>query len=284
MPEHSVRLSEAVRGRVPLVQYFHQGGHGGDPPFELMNKWFTRFLHGVRNGVEKGPKAYIVRESAPGSARSARSAPTEYADYPNPDARPVPVFPISGGNGVGELGFRRAPARTAETLTDDVAFGAPDLAKATESPNRLIYALPELKNPVHLSGTPRITIRLASSAPAANLSVYLVQLPWADGAIGTQNLITRGWADPQNAASLTKGGHYQSMRPGQPLKPGEFVTLTFDLQPDDQIIPAGKRIALMIFSSDRDFTLWPTAGTKLTVDLSATRLTLPVVGGSPVLE
>lgn len=284
MPEHSVRVSEAVRGRVPLVQYFHQGGHGGDPPFELMNKWFTRFLHGVENGVEKGPKAFIVRESEPGSPRGARSAPTEYADYPHPDARPVEVFPISGGSGVGELGFRRASARTTETLTDDVAFGAPVLAKAAESPNRLIYALPELKNPVHLSGTPRITIRLASSAPAANLSVYLVQLPWMDGAIGTQNLITRGWADPQNAASLTKGGYYQSMRPGQPLKPGEFVTLTFDLQPDDQIIPAGKRIALMVFSSDRDFTLWPKAGTKLTVDLSATRLTLPVVGGRTALE
>jgi hypothetical protein len=29
----------------------------------------------------------------------------------------------------------------------------------------------------------------------------------------------------------------------------------FDLQPDDQVIEAGQRIGLMIFSSDRDFTL-----------------------------
>jgi X-Pro dipeptidyl-peptidase len=35
----------------------------------------------------------------------------------------------------------------------------------------------------------------------------------------------------------------------------------------------------MIFSSDREFTLWPPAGTELTVDLDATRLFLPVVGG-----
>jgi len=55
--------------------------------------------------------------------------------------------------------------------------------------------------------------------------------------------------------------------------------VTFDLQPDDQIIPAGKRIGLMIFSSDRDFTLWPKAGTELTVDITRTRLALPVVGG-----
>ena len=56
--------------------------------------------------------------------------------------------------------------------------------------------------------------------------------------------------------------------------------MTFDLQPDDQIIPAGKRIGLMIFSSDRDFTLWPKPGTQLTLDLDATELRLPVVGGS----
>jgi X-Pro dipeptidyl-peptidase len=35
----------------------------------------------------------------------------------------------------------------------------------------------------------------------------------------------------------------------------------------------------MIFSSDRDFTLHPTPGTKLTVDVNRTRLALPIVGG-----
>jgi len=52
------------------------------------------------------------------------------------------------------------------------------------------------------------------------------------------------------------------------------------LQPDDQIVPAGRSIGLMIFSSDRDFTLWPQPGTELTVDLDGTTLQLPVVGGA----
>lgn len=34
----------------------------------------------------------------------------------------------------------------------------------------------------------------------------------------------------------------------------------------------------MIFSSDRDFTLWPHPGTELTIDLNETQLILPVVG------
>lgn len=271
VPEHAVRISNALKGKVPLVQYFHQGGHGGEPPFELMNKWFTRYLYGVKNGIEDGPKAYIVREG--------QRTPTAYADYPNPDSRPVEFFLSDGGSTMGVLGDKSLEKQNTETFTDDVAFSAPALAKAESSPNRLIYATPELTKSVHLSGTARVTIRLASSAPAANLSVYLVQLPWTGERVGNQNLITRGWADPQNADSLKKGGDYHSMDHGKPLEPGKFVTLTFDLEPDDQIIPAGKRIGLMILSSDKDFTLWPKAGTQLTVDLDGTHITLPVVGG-----
>jgi X-Pro dipeptidyl-peptidase len=128
-----------------------------------------------------------------------------------------------------------------------------------------------------------LTVRVASNRPAANLSVWMVVLPWTDGPIGPLNLITRGWADPQNHASLRTGGNYDARARGRPLVPGRFYTLTFDLQPDDQIIPAGKRIGLMIFSSDRDFTLWPKPGTELTVDLDDTSLRIPVVGGVPTL-
>ena len=40
----------------------------------------------------------------------------------------------------------------------------------------------------------------------------------------------------------------------------------------------------MIFSSDRDFTLWPKAGTELTIDLDGTMLELPVVGGEAAVK
>ncbi len=300
VPEHSVRISEALKGRVPVMQYFHQGGHGGAPPLELQNKWFSRYLYGVQNGIENGPKAWIVREAPPappaspgapappaGRGRGAMAAPTPYDDYPNPRTANVEMRLMPGGRGIG--GFEPA-GRIAgvkeweETLIDDVQFDAPALASASESPNRLLYATPELTAPVHISGTPRIHIRMASSKPAANLSVYLVQLPWTAGPIGTANLITRGWADPQNHRSLQAGGNYNSMQRGQPLVPGQYVDFVFDLQPDDQIIPAGKRIGLMIFSSDRDFTLWPKPGTQLSIDINATRITLPVVGGADALR
>jgi X-Pro dipeptidyl-peptidase len=69
-----------------------------------------------------------------------------------------------------------------------------------------------------------------------------------------------------------------------PMIPGVFRDITFTLQPDDQVIPAGKEIGLMIFSSDREFTLWPAPGAEITVDLAGTFLRLPVVGGDAALR
>jgi X-Pro dipeptidyl-peptidase len=295
VPEHSVRIHEALKGRVPLQAYFHQGGHGGAPPLEMMNRWFTRYLYGVENGVERMPKAWIVRETTPAPApppvpeggrrgRPPIPPPTPYPDYPHPAARDVTFHLASGGDRTGGLTLARTRGQGRETLADNVEFAGPALASADASPHRLLYATPPLAAPVHISGTPRITIRLASSKPAANLSVWLVVLPWTEGPIGSANLITRGWANPQNHRSLRRGGNYDSMRPGEPLEPGRFYDLTFDLQPDDQVIPAGSRIGLMIFSSDRDFTLWPKPGTELTVDLDRTSLRLPVVGGAAALR
>jgi X-Pro dipeptidyl-peptidase len=246
----------------------------------MMNQWFTHFLYGVQNGVEKGPKAWIVRESESGAPRRGPPpAPTPYADYPNPGAAGVTLRPEAGGCAQGGLVLYPAGKQGCERLLDNVEFSGAALAKAESSEHRLLYATPELRQSLHLSGTARITLKLASSKPAANLSVWLVVLPWTEGLIGPANLITRGWADPQNHASLNKGGDYHSFVPGQPLTPGRFYQMTFDLEPDDQVIPAGKRIGLMVFSSDRDFTLWPKPGTELTVDLDGTRLYLPVVGG-----
>ncbi|MBK8980185.1 MAG: Xaa-Pro dipeptidyl-peptidase [Planctomycetes bacterium] len=270
MPEHSIRIFKALQARgVPTGLVMHQGGHGGSVPFDMMNRWFTHYLYGIDNGVEKDPVAWVVREG------DRMSNPTPYPDYPNPDAALVSLHPRKGGNGVGDLLPAAAPDQGRETLVDDVSQTGAELASAERSEHRLLFATPALTAPVHVSGTPRIRIRLASSKPAANLSVWLVSLPWQERGSILDNIITRGWADPQNHASLTDS---------EPLEPGRFYELSFDLQPDDQIIPAGQRIGLMIFSSDRDFTLWPPPGTELTVDLDATSLTLPIVGGADALK
>ncbi len=272
MPEHSYRIYKAVEAKgVPVQVYYHQNGHGGPPPMKMMNRWFTRYLFGIQNGVEKEPKAWIVRENDP------TSNPTPYADYPNPAAADVKLYLAAGGSEHGQLSSAKPAKQVTEKLTDDVSFSGSDLAKAPTSDHRLLYLSPVLTAPLHLSGISTVSVKLASSKPAANFSVWLVTLPWREGT-GVKlmdNVITRGWADPQNYKSLTKSA---------PLVPGKFYDLKFNLQPDDQIIPAGKQIGLMIFSSDKEFTLWPKAGTELSIDLNGTTLTLPVVGGASAMQ
>ncbi|WP_349352771.1 MULTISPECIES: Xaa-Pro dipeptidyl-peptidase [unclassified Flagellimonas] len=267
MPEHSYRIyKKAKEMGLPVQIYYHQNGHGGPPPISMMNRWFTRYLYGVENGVENDPKAWIVREN------DAKDNPTPYADYPNPDAKDVTLHLSPGAPGKGGLSTDRPDNAGTETLVDNYSFSGSSLAKAETTEHRLLYVTPILTKDVHISGIPKINIKMASSKPAANLSVWLVSLPWSE-ALNTKitdNIITRGWADPQNHQSLTES---------KPLVPGKFYEMEFELMPDDQIIPKGQQIGLMIFSSDKEFTLWPEPGTELTIDLEGTTLTLPIVGG-----
>ena len=271
MPEHSYRIYNKAREMgLPVQIYYHQGGHGGPPPISMMNRWFTRYLFEIENGVEQDPKAWIVREG------DDRLSPTPYPDYPNPLSEDVVVHLTKGGNTQGGLTTNKS-SRKKEMLIDDVSLAGEYLARVKSSPHRLLYTTPLLSDDLHISGTASITLSLSSSEPAANLSVWLVSLPWndEDNASIYDNIITRGWADPQN---------HESIYTSQPLKPGEFYDITFELQPDDQIIPAGQQLGLMIFSSDREFTLHPTPGTELKVDLKRSSLTLPIVGGLSKFE
>jgi X-Pro dipeptidyl-peptidase len=272
MPEHSYRIyAKAKEMGLPTQIYYHQDGHGGPPPMKMMNRWFTRYLHGVENGVENDAKAWITRE------RDERDQPTAYADYPNPDATEVTLFPAAGAPGRGGLSLVQNRSAVRETFVDNYSFKAEALATAELTDHRLLFVTPTLTSDVHLSGTPRVNVRLAANKARTNLSVYLVSLPWEEGrrTVITDNLITRGWADPRN---------HKDLRQEEDIKPGEFVSVTFDLMPDDQVIRAGQQIGLMIFGSDNEFTLWPQPGTEVTIDLAETMVTLPVVGGKAALE
>ncbi|MFS4483159.1 Xaa-Pro dipeptidyl-peptidase [Hyunsoonleella sp. 2307UL5-6] len=268
MPEHSYRIYKKAKAMgLETAIYYHQFGHGGPPPVSMMNKWFTHYLHDIDNGIENEQhKAFIVREG------DDMKNPTSYADYPNPTAENVTFHLTSGAPKTGSLALLKPESQDTETLIDNYSFNGEALARAEITKHRLLYVTPKLSKDIHISGVPKITVTLASNTPAANLSVWLVSLPWNEGRRikTTDNIITRGWADPQNYKSLTES---------KPLKPGKFYEVTFDLQPDDQIIKAGQQIGLMIFSSDKDYTLHPEPGTELTVDLDKTQLTLPVVGG-----
>ena len=257
MPENSFYFYKAAQKQgLPAKIYYHQGGHGGNPPMDMMNRWFTRYLFDVQNDVEKDANAWIVREDG---------KLTAYDEFPNPKSALIPFFLTNG-----TLTTSKPSKKMVEKFTDDVSFSGKDLATTDDKTHRLLFVTPTLTNSLHLSGVANITVKLAVNKPAANLSVWMVELGKDSLNKTTYKIITRGWADPQNRVSLRKS---------QKLVSGKFYTVKFDLQPDDQIIPKGKKMGLMIFSSDKEYTIWPKPGTEIKVDIKSTTLNLPIVGG-----
>ena len=265
MPEQSYRFYKAAKEKgLPVQLYYHQYAHGGDPPLKMMNRWFTRYLHGIENDVENDSPVWIVREN--------KNSPTPYRSFPDSSASNVVLYLEAANNGIGRLSTELVANEKTETFFDDYSIHFSKLHENKNAKHRLLYVSPILEKNIRISGIVKVTLRLTCNKAATNLSVYLITLPWAEGKHVNiyENLITRGWADPQNHSSLRKG---------EALKPDEFVQISFDLMPDDQVISKGKRIGLMIFSSDQEFTLWPKPGTQLTIDPNSTSITLPIVGG-----
>ncbi|MEV8374196.1 Xaa-Pro dipeptidyl-peptidase [Kribbella sp. NPDC056861] len=191
--------------------------------------------------------------------------PTPYAEWPDPGTSDVNLRFTPGGNTRGGLTTGK-DGSIRETLVDNAAIAPLTSANAAASPERLIYQTEPLTKPVRISGTPTVSLKVAFSTARANLSVALVS--YAPN--GAATILTRGWADPANADSDWTES---------PIRIGATDRVDFDLQPKDVVVPAGNRLGLMVLSSDRDFTVRPAAGTKLTLNLHGSSFNLPVVGG-----
>jgi len=101
-------------------------------------RWFAHYLYGVENGVEDGPRAWIVRKN------DERTNPTSYEDYPNPEAVPVVLHLIAGAPERGQLVTGKPPEQSTETLIDNFSFSGSTLAQAEWTNHRLIYLTPKL--------------------------------------------------------------------------------------------------------------------------------------------
>jgi X-Pro dipeptidyl-peptidase len=263
MAEHSFRFYEKAKNMgLPAKIYYNQMSHGYPPPLWMMNMWFTKYLHGQNNEVEKLADAWIVPKG--------KNEAKPYSAFPNPKAKALRFYPQSENANTGNLSRDKKAGKTL-SFVDNASLKAVQLITPKKSENRLLFWSENLAQPLHISGTGRIHVQVASNQEAANLSVYLIAVPknYNPKKLKLEDiLVNRAWADPQNHRSLEKG---------EALQPGTFYDLTFNFQPDDQIIPAGHQLGLLIFSSDPDFTLHPKKGTQVSLNLGETWLELMVV-------
>ena len=263
MAEQSFRFYEQVKKMgIPAKIYYNQLGHGYPPPLWMMNMWFTKYLHGINNGVEKLADAWIV----PKGEREAKP----YSAFPNPQAKALRLYPQTEQSNTGIL-LMEQKQQGLFSFIDDASLSAVDLISPKNEENRLLFWSQTLEKPLHLSGTGRIHLQVASNKAAANLSVYLIAVPndFKSNKLKIKDiLVNRAWADPQN---------HRSLENSEALQSGSFYDLAFNFQPDDQIIPAGHQLGLLIFSSDRDFTIQPLKGTQITLNLEETWLEIMVL-------
>lgn len=252
---------------VPHRLWLHPEGHGDFPAIlgdeqwrRLLVRWFDRWLRGERNGVMARPP--VVWQ--PTMQRHVR-----LAEWPEPRSKRVGLRPHAGGRQSGPLRLGGGDDVT-ERLVDDAAFNARQLAGRESSRHRLLYASRRLDGSVVVSGAPKVDLRVAIDAEAANLSPALVDIAPS----GRVRRVSQGWTDPQNRTSAAVT---------TPVEPGTEYDLEIGLEPQQYRFEPGHRIGLVLLSSDHDYTLRPTPGTRLRVDLAGTRLQLPVRGGRAAL-
>ncbi|GGJ98031.1 Xaa-Pro dipeptidyl-peptidase [Pilimelia anulata] len=249
-------LAKANKPRRILL---HRGGHGTGSSFpgynQLLTRWWDKYLKGVDNGVDREPKADV---DVDGTWK-------KFADWPDPAAKEVTYqLGAKDATNPGTLTAGAPAGTTPQSFTDEgrsakvgTLIGGGNAAKG----GRLIYLTEPVSGNKRITGTVRVKLNVAvENKTAANLTVALASYDSS----GNATHITRGWADPQNATSLEKG---------TPLTPGKAVTVTFDLEPQDRAIASGRRLGIVVLSTDSDYTLRPPAGTKLRVDPAGSEVT-----------
>jgi uncharacterized protein len=281
-------------------------GPGIDLVPELI-RWFDRWLRDRDNAVDTEPpiSVFVRRSTAPdGNLEAFRGEWRHEPEWPpkRTDVRALPLVeargPGSAGlqkEGTGSAGLQKegpglaGPQNGRGPLTDqlvvkpDVGVAAPFWCGSSvaytqpfdQRPDEafsLCYDWPVLDADLEILGYPRVELAVASSAPVALVSAKLCDV-FPDG---SSALVARG------ALNLT---HRASHSEPEPLEPGRFYDIAFELDATSWIFEAAHRVRLDIAGTDWP-NLWPPpAPLTLSLDPARSTLVLPVMDGpSPATQ
>ena len=210
-------------------------------------RWFTHYLKGTDNGVEKEPAVayYVMGDTAtPGAPGNE----WRYAhDWPVP-AKETPVYFTSDRR----LSLEKpAAAATPHEFTFDPANPCPTIGGANLTIDRgpmdqrkiedrgdvLVFTGDVLDKPVEVTGRVFAKVFLSSSAVDTDLSVRLCDV-YPDG---RSMLIAEG---------MQRLRHRKSTAQPQPLTPGQIEEVAVDCWSTSQIFNTGHRLRVTITSSN----------------------------------
>ena len=285
---------DKLAASLPKKLWFSETGHVDPFDFrraawvDTLHHWFDRFLYRIHNGIENTPQLSVER------------APNQWQTYSS--------FPAAGTR-VRSL---YASGTTNPADAGNLAEGKPAKASSvalTYRNDRLAFSTAPLSAPLRLSGTVDVVANVTSSVPAnATVEAQILDLgPTttrgdsdspdsnnADTGILEPNTVKTCWGEsrpgdsacffvtPPDVVSVTAlplgfGArdlrHHSSVRSVQPIVAGTSYALAIPTWTMDRIVPAGHRLGLEIY-------VFGGSAAKFKVNMSLTRVVLPVVGGA----
>ncbi|SEG96041.1 X-Pro dipeptidyl-peptidase [Nonomuraea solani] len=300
------QLPRDVQRKAWVTQYGHLDPFWArrDVWVDTLHQWFDHELMGVSNDITRRPRVDV------------QLGPDRWitqADWPAPAARTTTLRPHQDGS----LGAQPSTGTGSYLDTAQTEIAVADNPD-TANPNRLAFQTPPLKKAMRLSGTPSVSLRVTLNEPTANLGVVLVDYGTdtrinyrassatsAEGLkfIGGEDCVGQSTADDDgcylkagdNVATsdfhvVTRGildaQNHESLSRQAPLTPGKAYQITWKMLPLDYEFKAGHRLGLILTGTNDDLNLdessnvEPGTGAKVTVDLSGTSISLPLVTGT----
>lgn len=227
-----------------------------------MQRWFERWLKGVRNGIDDEAPVSVYVQGRQGFWRAepcwppARQAPREL--YLAHDGS------LLGSAASAVSDYRYDPTVGMASLAWDPWTTAldPSLPRdhSADDARSLCFTGPALSEPLELIGVPEAVLDVAASALPLNLVVKLS----AVAANGCSTLISTGWADLSASAA-----------------PGQRVQLALPLRATAYQLLAGERLRVSVACADFP-RVWPTpVPAELRLFHGASRVRLPVCPAPP---
>ncbi len=278
---------------VPRKIWLSQDGHVD--PFDYrrsawvhtLHAWFDYWLQGLHNGIMNQPQASIERASGRWVTQS---------QWPAEGTRDVavPLAPLGGS----------AP----RTFTDAPGLGEADATSmpTTDKAGRAVFLSGALPQSLSVAGSPSVTLRVRSDKPDTEITAKLVdygkqkRVDYESAKEGIHNLSTQSCWGESTAVDdacyfdtaqdyitsrvdvLTRGwldaAHHATLKRQTPLVPGKWYSITVPIDTTNFVIPAGHQLGLVVTQSDEENTSPDPTGATLTIDPTASSMTLPVTG------
>ncbi|SJZ55188.1 X-Pro dipeptidyl-peptidase [Pilibacter termitis] len=309
-PRHAWQLwcalkeNSSVKSRIIL----HQGEHiyinnNRSLDFsDMMNALFSEKLYGVKNQANEQLPNVIWQENTQAEVWHTFSDWTSEKEtrvYPNQTilGETSSNEEKSFHDGISEEKKKKFVRSRNSFSREIIKENTQDLAES-----RLYLQTKELNEELLLSGTPVVKLRVKSSKNIGLISVRLVDVGRAkrlqetpsvlsgkidrgygfreeilkeiqQGAETNEKMITIGHMNLQNRKNAWKNDE---------LVADEYVELAIEMQPTIYRLPKGRRLALVIYATDIDYTLQGNEEVSYTVDFARTSLSLPIIKNKSV--